>query len=344
MQKKNYHISGYITNLGKYNEGYLVGKYIDFPINEQELAEVLKEIKIDKRYEEYFFTDYDGDYPKGIRHLLGEYTPVEELNKIALALQKVDESGATEQLEAFLERGENFFAACANAVEGRGIFVDGDSYADLADWYITSIGGIQALPKRIFEDYLDYAALGRDIAIEYYADDEDMPATAGEYWCEDENATSKEIGEEFVVQIGIEGINNIQYYLDYACLGKAIYDEGEFIFTENGIVDCYDFDNSLGEDFENQFCIVDRKQRNLRIYHNKVPTLCAGAHSVYSVKNNRLHKISGYEGLLLQGFPKEYAERAKAHGISNTALLTQVGNAMTVPVVEAVCKTLLNSI
>lgn len=95
---------------------------------------------------------------------------------------------------------------------------------------------------------------------------------------------------------------------------------------------------------QDNLCIVDRKQRNLRIYHNKVPTLCAGAHSVYSVKNNRLHKISGYEGLLLQGFPKEYAERAKAHGISNTALLTQVGNAMTVPVVEAVCKTLLNSI
>ena len=95
---------------------------------------------------------------------------------------------------------------------------------------------------------------------------------------------------------------------------------------------------------KNDLCVIDKKQRNLRIYHNKVPTLCAGNHSIYSVKNNRLYKISGYEGLLLQGFPKEFAERAKAHGISNNALLTQSGNAMTVPVVEAVGKTLLNAI
>ena len=95
---------------------------------------------------------------------------------------------------------------------------------------------------------------------------------------------------------------------------------------------------------KNDLCVIDKKQRNLRIYHNKVTTLCAGNHIIYSVKNNRLYKISGYEGLLLQGFPKEFAERAKAHGISNNALLTQSGNAMTVPVVEAVGKTLLNAI
>ena len=32
---------GFITNLGKYNEGYLIGKWIDFPISEEELKEVL---------------------------------------------------------------------------------------------------------------------------------------------------------------------------------------------------------------------------------------------------------------------------------------------------------------
>lgn len=38
-------LNGYITNLGKYNEGELVGKWIEFPITEAELEEVLEEIR-----------------------------------------------------------------------------------------------------------------------------------------------------------------------------------------------------------------------------------------------------------------------------------------------------------
>lgn len=40
-------LNGYITNLGKYNEGKLVGKWIEFPITEEELEEVFEEIGID---------------------------------------------------------------------------------------------------------------------------------------------------------------------------------------------------------------------------------------------------------------------------------------------------------
>ena len=36
-------MKGYITNLGKYNDGYLIGKWIDFPIDKEELKEVLEE-------------------------------------------------------------------------------------------------------------------------------------------------------------------------------------------------------------------------------------------------------------------------------------------------------------
>ena len=34
-------IKGFITNLGKYNEGQLVGEWVTFPIDDDELAEVL---------------------------------------------------------------------------------------------------------------------------------------------------------------------------------------------------------------------------------------------------------------------------------------------------------------
>lgn len=40
--RNNTTISGYITNLGKYNEGYLIGEWINFPITDEELDEVLK--------------------------------------------------------------------------------------------------------------------------------------------------------------------------------------------------------------------------------------------------------------------------------------------------------------
>ena len=47
-------IKGYITNLGKYNEGVLLGEWITFPIDENELEEVFERIGINEEYEETF--------------------------------------------------------------------------------------------------------------------------------------------------------------------------------------------------------------------------------------------------------------------------------------------------
>lgn len=53
-------ISAYVTNLGKYTEGELVGKWLDFPTTQTKINTVLKEIGIDGiRYEEIFITDYE---------------------------------------------------------------------------------------------------------------------------------------------------------------------------------------------------------------------------------------------------------------------------------------------
>ena len=52
----------YVTNLGKYNEGELVGEYLKFPTTHEEVQALLKRIGIDGvRYEEIFITDFDGD-------------------------------------------------------------------------------------------------------------------------------------------------------------------------------------------------------------------------------------------------------------------------------------------
>ena len=52
----------YITNLGKYNEGELVGETLKFPTSPQEAQALLKHIGVDGiRYEEFFITSFDGD-------------------------------------------------------------------------------------------------------------------------------------------------------------------------------------------------------------------------------------------------------------------------------------------
>ena len=40
----------FITNLGKYNEGYLVGEWVKFPITNEEMQEVFKRIGIDRHF------------------------------------------------------------------------------------------------------------------------------------------------------------------------------------------------------------------------------------------------------------------------------------------------------
>ena len=49
----------FITNLGKYNEGFLVGEWVKFPVTNEEMQAVFRRIGIGHRYEEWFITDYD---------------------------------------------------------------------------------------------------------------------------------------------------------------------------------------------------------------------------------------------------------------------------------------------
>lgn len=63
----------YIANLGKYNEGYLVGAWFTFPIDEEDVKE---KIGLNEQYEEYAIHDTD-NFPIAI----GEYVSIEELNQ-----------------------------------------------------------------------------------------------------------------------------------------------------------------------------------------------------------------------------------------------------------------------
>lgn len=92
-----------------------------------------------------------------------------------------------------------------------------------------------------------------------------------------------------------------------------------------------------------EYLVLDTRQSDLRLYRRKVPTLRTGRHGVLYVRNGKFRKLSGFESLLLQGFPKDLAKKAKGK-IANAYLLSQAGNAMTVNAIEAVGKSLITYI
>lgn len=54
----------YVGNLGMYNEGYLVGGWLELPVSEDKLGEFLRDtVKINEYYMEYFFDSCESDLP-----------------------------------------------------------------------------------------------------------------------------------------------------------------------------------------------------------------------------------------------------------------------------------------
>ena len=51
----------------KYNEGFLVGEWVKFPVTNEEMQAVFRRIGIGRRYEEWFITDYDCRMPPSAR-------------------------------------------------------------------------------------------------------------------------------------------------------------------------------------------------------------------------------------------------------------------------------------
>ena len=96
----------YITNLGKYAEGQLVGETLKFPATTEEVQSLLKNIGVDGvQYEEFFITAFDGDV-MGLYDYLTEYENLDELNHLAHLISELD-SDEIETLEAALNKGDH---------------------------------------------------------------------------------------------------------------------------------------------------------------------------------------------------------------------------------------------
>ena len=119
----------YLTNLGKYNEGHLMGEWVKLPVSEKEFKEVLERIGIDKEHEEYFISDYevDEDIAK-----ISEYSSVGYLNEIA-ELEEILESTTLRALKALVNCGyyDDILEAYEHLHEY--IFYDGMNIGDIID-------------------------------------------------------------------------------------------------------------------------------------------------------------------------------------------------------------------
>lgn len=94
---------------------------------------------------------------------------------------------------------------------------------------------------------------------------------------------------------------------------------------------------------EEDYLVIDTRQSDMRLYRGKVPTLRTGRHGILYTKDGKFRKLSGYESLLLQGFPQYLAEKVKDE-IADIYLLSQAGNAMTVNTIEAIAGNLRKAI
>ena len=170
---KDYPFSAFITNLGKYNEGELVGEWVKFPTTAEELKEVFKRIGIGQKddfgqpYEEWFITDYDC-YVDGLYSKLGEYENLDELNYLASKLDEMSESEYA-QFQAGMEMGDHCgsLQEIINLTENLDcyeVYPDIHDYDDLGRYYIEELDVMQ-VPEHL-QNYIDYEAYGRDVALE----------------------------------------------------------------------------------------------------------------------------------------------------------------------------------
>lgn len=165
----------FITNLGKYNEGELIGEWVGFPTTPEEMQDVFRRIGIGQKdefgqpYEEWFITDYDCPIP-GLYDCLGEYENLDELNYLA---NKIEEMSVSEQecFEAAVELGEytDSVQDLINLTENLDcyeLYSDIHSDSDLGYYWAEESGTYDKSAMGALSNYIDYEGFGRDIRFE----------------------------------------------------------------------------------------------------------------------------------------------------------------------------------
>ena len=154
-------MKAYITNLGKYNEGCLVGKWIDSPIDEDDFASELESIGVKENtmYEEWFITDYDCSL-FDMYDAFGEYPNIDDINEVAEALED-HESEFTALMEVC-----SYTDALGYLESENYTFYEGMTLEDVAYEFVEECYNLPEIAQR----YFDYKAFARDLSFDGYSE------------------------------------------------------------------------------------------------------------------------------------------------------------------------------
>ena len=144
----------YIANLGKYNEGELVGAWFAPPVDFEEVKE---RIGLNDEYEEYAIHDYELPFE------IDEYTPIEEVNRLCEMVEDLPE-----HIQEELSELQSYFGSIEELCEHEDDIIchsGCDDMADVARCYLEESGQLGELPAHL-QNYIDYAAYGRDMELE----------------------------------------------------------------------------------------------------------------------------------------------------------------------------------
>ena len=177
----------YLANLGKYNEGILKGEWVELPLSETELEEVMVNIGVahydkegnfvpyvietDEKGYEYVYEEYAiHDYETDLNISTSEYSSLNDLNTVA----EIVEDFELDQVNALLDGGvidmKDLIEGDIEEIMQNYGFIELEptmnEEQEVGYAYVDEVcGGLECLSKEILERYFDYEAFGRDILL-----------------------------------------------------------------------------------------------------------------------------------------------------------------------------------
>lgn len=175
-----------IQNLGKYNEGELVFKWLDLPATHEEIEQAMTDIGINEEYEEYMIADWE--YIKA-----SEFSNVWKLNdKIIEMLDLEEKYGISMELIAEIESDMNtykddFDTDSVEDILGQAHIITrhndaiGDKSTELyvGLYFAEADGTLNLLVENGLDNYFDYFEYGRALLDDFvsYEDDDTIVLT-----------------------------------------------------------------------------------------------------------------------------------------------------------------------
>lgn len=151
----------FLTNLGKYNDGELIGEWVELPASQEELKKVFERIGINEEYEEYFITDYECDL-----YEVGEYENIDKLNDIAERIKELDEE-KSKVVKALIQKLDYTLYEAIDKVNSGDymIYNDCENMTDVAYQVVEECGYLENVPDNVAR-YFDYESFGRELESE----------------------------------------------------------------------------------------------------------------------------------------------------------------------------------